>query len=31
MAVVILDIASFRAMYPEFTNVSDAILSLIHI
>ena len=23
MAVVILDIASFRAMYPEFTNVSD--------
>lgn len=26
MAVVTLDIASFRAMYPEFSNVSDAIL-----
>ncbi|HEJ7052523.1 TPA: DUF4054 domain-containing protein [Serratia marcescens] len=26
MAVVTLDIASFRAMYPEFYNVTDAIL-----
>lgn len=26
MAVVTLDIASFRAMYPEFSNVTDAIL-----
>lgn len=26
MAVVTLDIASFRAMYPEFSNVPDAIL-----
>ncbi|EGO4532846.1 DUF4054 domain-containing protein [Escherichia coli] len=29
MAVVTLDIASFRAMYPEFSNVPDAILQFL--